>query len=71
MIEIIASLITAVAIFLMIKKNKWSFMIFNVANVFWIYLDYISGMKLRIGIELFFTLFNCYGFYKWSKDEKK
>jgi len=29
MIEIIASLITAVAIFLMIKKNKWSFMIFN------------------------------------------
>jgi len=70
MIEIIASLITAVAIYLMIKKNKWSFIIFNVANVIWIYLDAISGMPLRIGIEIFFMIFNFYGFYKWSKDSE-
>lgn len=68
--ELLACLITAFAIYYMIKKNKWSFMIFNVANIIWIYLDYMSGMKLRIGIDLFFTAFNFYGFYKWSKDSE-
>lgn len=69
--EIIACFITAVAIYLMIQKNKWGFMIFNIANIFWIYLDYKSGMYFRIGVEVFFTVFNFYGFYKWKKDEKK
>jgi len=66
----LAFFISIFGAYLNIKKNKWGFVIWNIGNLIWIYLNIISGLPAGALIFIVYSCFNIYGFYEWLKGEK-
>lgn len=68
-IQWIAIFLSFLGIYLNIKKIKWSFIIWTIGNLIWIYINFISGLPVQSLLFIGYSVVNLYGFYKWRKNE--
>ena len=50
-----------------VRKNRWGFILWIVANCGWIWVNYIIGLYEQIPVWIVYTIISTYGFYDWSK----
>ena len=70
MVEILSWTATGLSIFanfLIIKKIKWGFIIWNISNIFLITIYITQKNVALIVLFIFYTIMNIWGFIKWNK----
>lgn len=65
------SIVNVIGTLLNIRKMYLCFFIWSVCNVFWLYLDIVTGQYARIILDVINLATSLYGAYSWYKDSKK
>ena len=58
-------------VILNIKKDKRCFYLWTVANIGWIFIDIKANLYAQAALFVVYTFLSIYGFYVWTKEEKK
>lgn len=53
------------------KMIKWGFVFWIVANLGWVFFNWITATYEQIPIWIVFTIISSWGFWKWHTDEQK
>jgi nicotinamide riboside transporter PnuC len=67
--DILASVLTVVALFLMISKNRACFVLFTIGNILFIYVSITKSMWGLMGMNFIYMGFNTYGFIAWGRSD--
>jgi nicotinamide mononucleotide transporter len=67
----IAAFVSLVGILLNARKNIWCWPVWLVSNVLWIYYSVVEGDIPSIILWSMFSGANLWGWYIWSKENKK
>lgn len=70
-IEWIATILAMLGAYLNLKKNKWCFVIYSIANMFWIAVGLMKGLYGLVVVQIVFTGFAVWGFIEWSPGLKE
>ena len=64
-------LLSLIGYFLNANKNKWCFILWPVCSIGWILMMVLKkDWALAVNFFVYF-LFEIYGFFRWSKDERE
>lgn len=53
------------------NRNKYGFILWFVTNLFWVFVDFQSGLYAQSALFLAYTLLAIKGIVTWSKKEKE
>jgi len=70
MLSVIAASLSIFGNFLVNRKNKLGFIIWCIANIYWIYLAIVMNNYPQAIMFLVYSGLNVHGFIKWTRDEK-
>ena len=62
-------IITVCALFLSIKKNKYCWIVYFIADVSWIAINLFYGLYAQATMNVIFTIVCVYGWLEWRKDD--
>ena len=64
------SIINVVGTVMNVRKMYFCFFIWSVCNVFWLYLDIVTGQYARIILDVINLATSLYGLFSWYKDSR-
>jgi nicotinamide riboside transporter PnuC len=67
----VAACVSLVGAYLNAKKNLYSFIIWSVANIFWVIYDLSVGAYFQAALFVCYLSMNIYGFYCWKVKDTK
>lgn len=75
MIDLIVNIVTLIsaplATGLLAYKRKEGFLVFVIVEICYVYIGVTTGQFGIIGVALLYFFMNGYGYYKWTRDEKR
>lgn len=69
-VNIITMITAPLATLLLAYKRKEGFLVFVIVEVCYVYIGVNTGQFGIIGVAILYFIMNCYGYYKWVKDER-
>ena len=71
MIDIISAIATICSLYgnyLVIKKNKFGFVIWLISNILWILINFIGVLNIsQVIMFMIYGILNIYGWIKWKQ----
>lgn len=71
MIDIISAIATICSLYgnyLVIKKNKFGFVIWLISNILWILINFIGVLNIsQVIMFIIYGILNMYGWIKWKQ----
>ena len=71
MIDIISAIATIYSLYgnyLVIKKNKFGFVIWLISNILWILINFIGVLNIsQVIMFMIYGILNIYGWIKWKQ----
>ena len=71
MIDIISAIATICSLYgnyLVIKKNKFGFVIWLISNILWILINFIGVLNIsQVIMFMIYGILNVYGWIKWKQ----
>lgn len=71
MIDIISAIATICSLYgnyLVIKKNKFGFVIWLISNILWILINFIGVLNIsQVIMFIIYGILNIYGWIKWKQ----
>lgn len=67
MVEWLATILTLVGVILNIKKIRYGFLVWLVANILWAYIQYQVGIYGMFICQIVFCFTCIWGWVEWSK----
>lgn len=71
MIDIISAIATICSLYgnyLIIKKNKFGFVIWLISNILWILINFIGVLNIsQVIMFMIYGILNIYGWIKWKQ----
>lgn len=69
LLQWMATLLSLVGAVINIRKNRWGFMLWNLAALCWIWIAILNSPVLSglIATQILFISLNLYGFREWSR----
>ena len=70
MIDWILALISIIGAILNIKRIKWGFALWIIANTGWIIFSFVSGIYGQVPLWIVYNILSIWGFIDWHRKEK-
>ena len=70
MLELFAAVLGVLSVWFAKKENILVYPVGIVSTAIYVYLLFKGGLYAVSGINLYYTLISCYGWYKWSKKDE-
>lgn len=67
-ISVIATICSLYGNYLVIKKNKFGFVIWLISNILWILINFIGVLNIsQVIMFIIYGILNIYGWIKWKQ----